>query len=214
MESARGLLFDGSHIDEFSELEGLYFGETADGESRGLTVGIQEVFGEKGAVMGLRTEDSWNGSCEAWYGEKGTLRTRRDGTEYKGSYLRNICFSGEWEKGAPAGAIFMTVESTHSYPDLPDYNSTDREETLLNFQDGKAEGRTETSFFYQEDGGTWRKSDSVLIHEFKEGEAQPFLAQTEDGEKMVYEFEKYGYGYSWYIDRDCGCAYIWQGHQA
>lgn len=51
----------------------------------------------------------------------------------------------------------------------------------------------------------------TTVHEFKDGQPQPFSADTEDGTKMVYElvYSKQ-YGWTEYEEQDCGHTYIWE----
>lgn len=209
MEGARAQLFDSKHEEEISKAWRLYYGDVTDGVGQGLAVGIQNVFGRRGAFIGQERDGMWDGTGEAWYGYSGTTTRTRNDVKYEGMYYRDLYFSGEWKQGIPEGEVQL-VETYHwEYGGYPGWVGDEKSETMLTFVQGKAEGRTETYKYVQESDGTWDKRDYVEIHEFMDGEAQPFLAKTEDGEKMVYELSQYPDGDSWYQETDCGCSYIW-----
>ena len=211
-ELAMDTLFQSEHWDDLVWDEALYFGDCdADGVGNGIGIGIQKVFGSKGAMIGLWKNGVWEGNCAAWQGERGNSTRKRDGVEYSGTFYRDTVYQGEWKDGEPAGPINMKQTYHTVYEGHDEFNNKNYKDGTLNFTDGKAQGNTIiTQYYYSESKQDWYLS-TMTIHEFQDGFPQPFKFNTVDGEKMVYEVSVHKLEDEAidYEETACDCKYIW-----
>ena len=175
-----------------------------------MAAGGQKVFGKDGVMFGTYVNGSWNGECVAGYGRISDTTRKQNDVEYKGKSYFDYRFSGNFSEGVPEGTIFYREDYHSEYEgqNFDQYFYID--EGSITFADGKAQGRCEITGYSVRNGGDRRPNDTT-VHEFKDGEPQPFSADTEDGTKMVYEFT-YSNGSSWsrYEEQACSHSYIWK----
>ncbi len=200
-------------IEEFDDITlkyETYYGDIVSSEYDGIVIAYDEIFRENGFIIGQYKDGGWSGEGRALGGYDGTTRTTRNDITYQGRYLARQEYSGTWVDGIPEGEVLL-IDTYESVFENEELNNKNRQETTFQFVNGKAEGHTETiEYYYRKNKDTW-EPDIKIVHEFKEGEPQPFWAQTEDGELEVYENATFldGYG-GWYESTDCGHDYIWK----
>ncbi|MCD8222664.1 MAG: hypothetical protein LUD07_10900 [Clostridiales bacterium] len=210
VESAASLLEDSKHAEELTVINNLAYGDIQDGEFGGTTVAVQNVFGVKGIIYGNCYGEKWDGACHACYSGLSTdTFYSDDGSTITIDYCELSTFDGNWTDGKPEGEVKMIYQSYTDDPEEPEPVEWEWEETTFNFQSGKADGRTETVSYWYNGDGEWSE-DKTVIHVFSNGRAQAFTAETEDGERLVYELRQYtpGLGSS-YTETNCGHSYIW-----
>lgn len=188
----------------------------AQGKGEGIGIAITEVFNEDSVIVGTWKNGKWEGTCIAWYGEVTNITTSDHDVEYKGKIYGDTVYSGQWMNGKPEGEIKLKITEEKLYEGRDEDNSLVTTEGTIYFKDGKAEGPVILTETYERNGSErqYRETDWYAeIHEFKEGEPQPFLFDTDDGEKLVYEAftssRSNGKAYYYREDR-CSCSYIWE----
>lgn len=200
IESAKQILFDVEKIEDRWKYGKLLFGNynAPDG---GICLAIQPVFGRAGAMIGTIKDEKWTGECIAWRGGTGTVTTKINGKEYSGISLDDYYYKGTCVDGAFDGLLEEMYHSRSTWSEDSGLNIESSKTTLLNMTDGKAQGYTVT---------TYGSGSTTIIHEFKDGLPQPFSANTEDGEKMVYEV-RLGRNNKvmFYEEQACSHSYIW-----
>ncbi|WP_349943921.1 tetratricopeptide repeat protein [Lacrimispora sp. BS-2] len=202
IESAKQILFDAEKIEYRRKYGTLLFGDYNAPEG-GICLAIQPVFGEDGAIMGTVKDGKWTGECIAWRGGSGKITSTRNGKEYSGTSLNDYYYKGTCVDGVFEGLLEETYHRRTTYPEDSKLNRESFENTLLNMVAGKAQGHTVTTY-------TYGSINTMVVHEFKDGLPQPFSANTEDGEKMVYEAELDSNNEVWfYEEQACGHSYIW-----
>ena len=209
-EAAQQLLFDPYHVEDWEEAADLRFGYPTEINGEMMAAGGQKVFGKDGVMFGTYVNGSWNGECVAGYGRISDTTRKQNDVEYKGKSYFDYRFSGNFSEGVPEGTISYREDYHSEYEgqNFDQYFYID--EGSITFADGKAQGRCEITGYSVRNGGDRRPNDTT-VHEFKDGEPQPFSADTEDGTKMVYEFT-YSNGSSWsrYEEQACSHSYIWK----